>query len=851
MDPGDRPYDPWGFDTDAWLQRLREAEAIPAFGRLGPYELLGEIGRGGQGVVFRARRPGREHEIAVKRLLAGSFATSDELQRFEREVDAVTSLQHPGIVRVLGFERIDGAPLLAMEWIDGVPLTRWAAGKSRAEIVAQFLHVCDAIQHAHQRGVLHRDLKPTNVLVDREGRAHVLDFGMAKLTQDSATAITSSGVFLGTPAYAAPEQWRGEEVDVRADVYSLGALLFEMLTGRRVVEGDALAAMARVLQPQAPLRPSALVPAIPRELDAIVLKAVANEREVRYQSVDALATDLRRLQRGEPVLAQPPGTAYLLRKLVARNRVGTALVAALVMASVVYAVAAVRSARLLTEQRDRALAAGEQERVAREAADDLRAEAERERGLAQTERDRAELLLGFLSEDVLGAVDPVLLGPDPSLVDVLDHAAGKASERFAGAPDAEARMHHMLGRGFCALGEYELAERELRRALAGSEPRAFDLWTVSAEALLGDVLVELGQLEEAEQILRDLIARGEAQAADAPGDGGSEPLAVALDPLGRLLMISGRHAAALAVAERAIALTQDPDHRLRRKANVAFLLKGLGRSEEALASYEETLAARIAIHGEDDPEVAMARLNIGRLLFERGELSEAVLHMRKALETLERIYGPEHPALVPALGTLAQAVRAESKSYVEAEELARRGLAIAETNAPEGVLTASAAYSLAEVLEARRKSPEAVELLRRALRFIEAQGGSGSDDWTASAKALVRCLVRSQRGEEAQAVLDQLAVAKNPPRPGWFVTWQGRALEARGELVEAALWFEEGIPRLAGAERSYLHSSLEAYARILHALDAHDEASDVERRLAELGPGTEVQEPRDAEQEDR
>ena len=241
----DPSLDGFGFDLpdDDWLDRLRESEAQLNLGRIGSYELIEEVSRGGQGVVFRARQPGTQREIALKRLLAGSFATASMRRRFEREVEAAAALNHPNIVTVFGCETVDGNPQLAMEWVDGVPVTEWvrprgtdAVSRDPEETLSVFLRIADAVQHAHSRGVLHRDLKPSNVLVDRDGEPHVLDFGLAKRVDvDSAADVTLTGSadFLGTPAYASPEQFHTDELtlDARSDVYSLGVLLFELLTG--------------------------------------------------------------------------------------------------------------------------------------------------------------------------------------------------------------------------------------------------------------------------------------------------------------------------------------------------------------------------------------------------------------------------------------------------------------------------------------------------------------------------------------------------------------------------------------------------------------------------------------------
>lgn len=341
----------FGFDLDdeSWTKRLREYIASPALGRLGEYELIGELGRGGQGVVFKARQPRTGRLIAIKRLSAGAFATPEMRARFEREIDAAAALDHPNIVTVFGTEVVDGQQLLAMKWVDGLPIDRWAAGQAPPhlppsqggikggfiggqgrpvrEILAVFSIVCDAVHHANQRGVIHRDLKPSNILVDQEARPFVLDFGLAKVARDIAHAptITITGEFMGTPAYAAPEQIRGSPgaVDVRTDVYALGAILYRLLTGVPPFEdkGDLPALMQKVLHRE-PARPSSHNAELNREMDVILLKALAKDKDQRYASVDALADDLRRFLAGQAVLAHPPSTVYQVRKFVRQHKAG-------------------------------------------------------------------------------------------------------------------------------------------------------------------------------------------------------------------------------------------------------------------------------------------------------------------------------------------------------------------------------------------------------------------------------------------------------------------------------------------------------------------------------------------------
>ena len=432
--PNERPLD-LGLDSDAWLDSIRAAQEPLDLGTLGPYTLVREVGRGGQGVVYEALAEDGSTRVALKRLVAGALASPATLQRFEREMEAVSVLDHPSIVRPHGLEILEGQPVLVMEWIQGRPLLDWCEQTQPEfdEIVAVLTELADALAHAHRRGIIHRDVKPQNVLVDEAGHARVLDFGLAKWHEfQSHDALTATSQFVGTPAYASPEQIGTGTLDTRSDVYSFGVLAYHLLAGAPPYETEG--GLRNVLENIAtvePKRPRSLRPALSREFEAILLRMLEKNPEDRYPSMDAVRSDLERARRGEPVEARIESGLYLLQKLVAKQRVPIALALAFLTLLAAFSIVMTLMYR----------------RVEKEA-----------RTVA-----RVESFLG----SILSPTSTFSGGDPVELTDLLGTASERLDREFADEPEAARRLHFRLASSYMSLWNWDAVAHHAAAAVEG------------------------------------------------------------------------------------------------------------------------------------------------------------------------------------------------------------------------------------------------------------------------------------------------------------------------------------------------------------------------------------------------
>ena len=702
-------------------------EPAPGLPSIEGYAVRRELHRGGQGIVYAGVQTSTGRGVAIKVLLRGGLSTARQRARFDREIALLASLDHPGIVAVIDRARTgDGRAALVMELIQGVPIDRFArdeatALRARLELFAELGEI---VGDAHRRGIIHRDLKPGNVLVDREGRPRVLDFGLAKSIGEDGPAelgvpigATLEGEFVGTLAYAAPEQFdRGSAAaDTRSDVYALGAMLYEVLVGRPPIDasGPIGAAVARIRE-QSPPRPSALGVALPRDVEIVVMTALERDPQRRYDSASALADELRRCLRDEPIAARPPSAAYLLGKFARRN---PWLVAACLIAFAAPAtIAPVVSVSLI---RTNAARKNESAALAR----------------AGAEADKQARLNAFLRR-MLTAVDPGRSGPEMRVVELIDDAAGRIDDEFEGYPVLRATTHATLAETAWRLGEIERATDQIERAIAllrgSDDPQAPRELAMSLTVLAGIHLT--GQHgAPAEKAIREAREIADRDAIH--------------DPLLRAKIEVNAGGAALLAgdATRALAAFDETETRLaglpgaepeqvrlQALTSRGVALTRLDRHGEALDLYEQILPRLVALRGPEHPDTLACRANRGGALLAVGRREEALSEMRELLEIRRRVFGPSHERVALAANNLADTLRqvgeyARAAGYYE-EALRIYTDALGERNMRVAMVTHNLGVLYLESGRPERGEPylaRASELLHEVLppgHWVTAQG---------------------------------------------------------------------------------------------------------------------------------
>lgn len=696
-------------------QQQAETSADQAGAVFGNYRLIERVGRGGMGDVYRAERADGafQAQVAVK-LLRASIDSEALTRRFMRERQILARLSHPHIARLLGGgANAQGLPFLVMEWIDGQPLTDFAAEQALDlnQRLDLFLDVCDAVAYAHRNLIVHRDLKPSNILVDRDGQVKLLDFGVSKLLSaetGDAEVLTRTGALMMTPAYAAPEQILDQAVTTATDTYALGVVLYELITGQRPHRREAQtpAALAASIDTEPFTRPSELLARKARhlserrfarrlrgDLDTVLQVALRREPERRYPSVEALAEDLRRFQRGLPIAARPDSVGYRLGKFLTRHRAGVAASVAVVLALAVGLGMALWQANVAREQAAQAL-------------------------------ESKQFVTSLLIE-----ANPARqqAGIDYRVVDLLRDAAGRVERELERVPDLQA---------------------ELRVEIANA-------------------LLEIGALEEA----RLLAEAGVQQIRSFPGDQ-RERLINALYVLARVRAQQGEPAATSKAAAEALGLldqlSTSPSLERARLLGMQARSENLrSRHDQALHLYERALAERLAL-GENDPlGLASIHNNIATTAVMAEQYGTAEGSYRHAAELLLSVHGPDHPRMAWIQLGLASTLIGQGR-LAEAENLLDQAEQITRTRlGPESTVLPNIHNNRARLAELLGDTDSARS--QRAAGLALARHIGATDLELAIALRHGTLLLALEKTDEAAAVLtpgcEQLLAASDHDRP--------------------------------------------------------------------------------------
>jgi serine/threonine-protein kinase len=828
--------------------------------RVAGYELFAVLGRGGMGVVYQARHLALDRVVALKMILAGAHADPEELKRFRREAEAAARLQHPGIVQVFEVGEHQGLPFIALEYCAGGSLSRKLAGmplppREAAHLGEAVAHALDA---AHQKQIVHRDLKPHNVLLTESGAPKIADFGLARKL-DSGSAGTRTGAVVGTPSYMPPEQARGEHVGAAADVYALGAVLYELLTGRPPFLGpDAMATLAQVLY-QEPLPPRRLQPAVPRDLETICLCCLRKEPARRYSSAAALAEDLRRYQAGEPILARPVGRRERLWKWARRRPAVAGLTAALLLAVVAgFALVTWKwqeelAAREMAELREKeAEAARDQERQAKEQESLARQQAQRSATIAQLAREqeqqarhkeqvaREDADRQKLEAQAKSAIALKYWGDAQDAVQKMFTEVSEGDQLLKNEPRFEQVRKKLLEN---ALAYYQRFLKEK------SDDPTVRLATADASVRVGDILQQLASKEEAEKAYRDSLQMLQQLVKQFPEVVEYRAhLAAAANNLGSFLRTLGRFQEAEQQLRQARELLQQlaptPDHRALLAAacsNLAIVLELTYQLVEAEKMYLEALQLHQSLV-DDFPDVARYRHglavgfhNLAVLLRLTGRLSQAEKMYRQALVHRRKLVDD-----APGVAAYRQGLARTSNNLAalleilgplpEAEQLYRQALTLSEGLATDFPTVADYRYDLAEqcrslgiILERANRLPEAEKLFRKGV-------------------ALSQKLV----GEFPTLVQYHYALASNSNSLGIVVERLGRPVEAESLYRQALKLHQQladNLPGVAHYRASVANTSfnlgklLADNKRLPEAEEHYRRAFHCYHQLAEQFPG--------------
>jgi tetratricopeptide (TPR) repeat protein len=807
------------------------------------------------GVVYQAWQQSLKRPVALKMLREGMLGDPETRDRFRREAEAVAGLRHPHIVQIYEIGEQDSQPYFSLEYVEGGSLAQKVHGTPQPPTEAAKLveTVARAIDHAHQQGIVHRDLKPSNILLVGEPETpagqctpKITDFGLAKqvnVAPADAGPQTETGVIVGTAEYMAPEQASGrtKAISSATDVYALGVVLYELLTGRPPFKATSrVDTLWQVLHDE-PVPPRRLQPRVPRDLDTICLKCLHKEARKRYATALDLAEDLRCFREGKAIRARPMGPIARAWRWSRRNRVVAGLLALVVtlliggtVVSYCFALQALRAEKQAEADRDNALAA---------------ARASRESEAVM------EAFSNFLVDDVLAVARPEGqdggLGIDVTVRQMLDVAAAKAGPTFAGRPRAEAKTRFALGKTYWYVGKLEEAAQQLEQAVvlyrtclgsdhpdtlasmhnlaqayqdAGQQTEALKLFEETrqlTEAKLGpdhqDTMFctnslarayqAAGRVTEALPLFEQTLQWAKAKLGPDHRD-----TVVFMRNLASAYHATGQLAKAGPLWEEAIELMKTqlgPDHpeTLTGMNGLARVYEAVGRRVEALRLFQETLERRQAKLGPDHPDTLSSMNNLACAYFGAGQLTEAIPVFQEALKRRRAKFRPDHPDILSNMNNLACAYFGTGQ-YTEAISLFEETLKLMQAKlGPCHPETLRCRNNLASAYQAARQLSKALALKEETLKLMQAELGPDHPDTLTSMNNLARGYEAAGRLAEAlrlfketlqlrQAKLgsDHPEVARTLASVGLCLLKEKKFVEAESLLRESCAIYERKLP---------------------------------------------------------
>lgn len=794
------------------------AREAPAPGRIKSYRIVGVLGEGGMGVVYRAEQDNPHRAVALKVLKAGD-ASAEALRRFEHEADVLGRLQHPGIAQIFEAGAADTGygrqPFFAMELIDGVPLKKYVekVKLSIRERLALLVKICEAVQHAHQKGVIHRDLKPSNILVDERGQPKILDFGIAVLTGtdiQTATVPTDLKQLAGTVPYMSLEQAQGNlnELDTRTDVYALGVIAYQLLSDRLPfdLEHKTIPEAAHIISEQRPRPLASIDKALRGDIEAIVSKAIEGDKRHRYQSASDLAADIRRHLADEPVLARPSTLAYQFSKFAKRNKV--------LVGSAVFLILMFLTAFVSTEH--------------------ARKDADREANKAIAANE-------FL-DSILSSADPTRLNKDVTVKQALDAAAKRLEGgSLADQPEVEATVRVTLGRTYRNLGFADTAKphlitaMDINRRVLGERHRQ----TLTSMNELALTLKIQGSLTDAEALYAKTLA---AQRRYLGGDH-SDTLETMHNSAG-LLIEMGRLSEAEPLLRQAYEtqfrqLGENDKDTLIAANSLAFLLKECGKLDEAEIIYRRTLDLQRDVLGKEHPHTLVTMSNLAWLLTDNRNVDEAELLYRQVFEARQRVLDPDHPWILTSMSSLAALLQRQGK-MAEAEDLYREAVrSFRRKLGDPHPRTITSIVGLASLLDRIGNRVEAEVLYREALELQRKVLPEGHPDVAGVMIRLGILLFKKGDAASAEPLLREcLSIRRKVlPQGGWLIanteSVLGECLTKLGRFREAEPLLVRSYPVIKAGSKWVEHKE-RALKRIIGLYEAWDKPEEADEYRAML-----------------